>query len=649
MGMGDRMSGIAAKIKRLVEKNKLKILTAAVPFLLLWFMPVKDNISIYIEYSREYNNNFGAQLFWRGEEDFQEEKSSYGIVEHNRVELEIAEDMEGIQELRLDPTNVCQQLAITSIQVRNHGIGMEMIPVRELFERAGYQSTEAPVLSLSVLYLNPLDNDPMIILGQDFIQEYFLGHTVKFKTVLSVWCLIAELAVAVGLHYLSYLKAYLNKVLDFICSRYFTIVKMVLFIAAFLVIYMAFFSFDYAHPDENMSKAAVEYYMEHWAPADIQSKEAADSFSTYGYSRLSEVTVYYFLAGKVAWAAKNILGLNKYYRAFNVLLFIAMVFVFCKKGKRNPWLYLMIGLTPQVWYIFSYTTSDAWDYFLSFIILYQLTGEESIFNRVLNEKTGKKAVARLLMIGAVFGLLLLGKKNYYFIFVSSFFFLLYKLLVENKGNRVQTIVKYGIVVAVCLSVFGGVKCADTLRYDGDKGEIARQQREIYVENAMESNINSVSQANQSGIGMKSQGIPLEQVLFQHGFLKYSYQSYMGKYGWMEYESPGWYYISIGVIYCLILLLLIWTMLHNGSMPKKMIFCLLLMLNLAVIAASVWTSWTGDFQPQGRYLFAINFNMAICAYLYGNLLFKKKIFKSAVCFAGGLIAYSYVIGGIIYLT
>lgn len=63
MGMGDRMSGIAAKIKRLVEKNKLKILTAAVPFLLLWFMPVKDNISIYIEYSREYNNNFGAQLF----------------------------------------------------------------------------------------------------------------------------------------------------------------------------------------------------------------------------------------------------------------------------------------------------------------------------------------------------------------------------------------------------------------------------------------------------------------------------------------------------------------------------------------------------------------------------------------------------------
>ena len=88
MGMGDRMSGIAAKIKRLVEKNKLKILTAAVPFLLLWFVPVKDNISIYIEYSREYNNNFGAQLFWRGEEDFQEEKSSYEIVEHNRVELE---------------------------------------------------------------------------------------------------------------------------------------------------------------------------------------------------------------------------------------------------------------------------------------------------------------------------------------------------------------------------------------------------------------------------------------------------------------------------------------------------------------------------------------------------------------------------------
>ena len=163
MGMGDRMSGIAVKIKRLVGKNKIKVLAAAVPLLLLWFMPIKDNISICIEYSREYDNNFGAQVFWRGEEDFQEEKSSYGIVKHNRVELEIAEDMEKVQGLRLDPTNVCQQLAITSIQVRNHGIGMEMLPVRELFERAEYRSTEAPVLSLSVLYLNPLDNDPMIV------------------------------------------------------------------------------------------------------------------------------------------------------------------------------------------------------------------------------------------------------------------------------------------------------------------------------------------------------------------------------------------------------------------------------------------------------------------------------------------------------
>ncbi len=649
MGMGDRMSGIAVKIKRLVGKNKIKVLAAAVPLLLLWFMPIKDNISICIEYSREYDNNFGAQVFWRGEEDFQEEKSSYGIVKHNRVELEIAEDMEKVQGLRLDPTNVCQQLAITSIQVRNHGIGMEMLPVRELFERAEYRSTEAPVLSLSVLYLNPLDNDPMIVLGQDIIQEYFLGHTVKFKMMLSAWCLIAELAVAIGLHYLSYLKAYLNKILDFICGRYFTIVKMVLFIAAFLVIYMAFFSFDYAHPDENMSKAAVEYYMEHWVPADIQSKEAADSFSTYGYSRLSEITVYYFLAGKAAWAAKNILGLSKYYRAFNVLLFIAMVFVFCKKGKQNPWLYLMIGLTPQVWYIFSYTTSDAWDYFLSFIILYQLTGEESIFNRVLHAKMGKRAAVQLLMVGAVFGLLLLGKKNYYFIFVSSFFFLLYKLLAEKQENRVQTIIKYGIVVTICLSVFGGASYADMLRYDGNKGEIARQQSEIYVENTMESNINSVSQANRGGIAMKSQGISLEQMLLQHGFLKYSYQSYMGKYGWMEYESPGWYYVSIGVIYCLILLLLIWIMLQNGAVSKKMLFCLLLASNLIIVAASIWKSWVGDFQPQGRYLFAMNFNIAICAYLYSNLLFDKKIMKVAICFVGVLIAYSYVMGGIIFLT
>lgn len=73
------------------------------------------------------------------------------------------------------------------------------------------------------------------------------------------------------------------------------------------------------------------------------------------------------------------------------------------------------------------------------------------------------------------------------------------------------------------------------------------------------------------------------------------------------------------------------------------------LNLAIIAASVWKSWTGDFQPQGRYLFAMNFNIAICAYLYGNLLSHKKILKFAICFTGGLIAYSFIMGGIIFLT
>lgn len=628
----------------------LAILTGVIILLvlLIWIIPIKDDISISIEYSREFDNNFGAQVFWRDSEDFSEEKSSYGIVKNNKVELPIGERIEEIQELRLDPTNVCQDMAITSIQIKNHGIGMEILPMREVFNKSGFYAMAPPKLNLSVLYMKPLDNDPMIVLGKDLIIDYFGEHTFKYKIVVSVWLMLAGVLFAVVMYTAPYSVVYIKKIYRFIYQRYDIILRIILVSAVLLVIYMAFNSFDYAHPDENMSKAAVEYYIDHWTPADIRSEAAADSFSTYGHSRLSETTVYYFFAGKIAWIARNVFGLQKYYRAFNVLLFVIMAVIFYKKGKKNPWLYLMLGLTPQIWYIFSYTTSDAWDYFLSFLILHQLTAADSIFRRAMDAGFTKKTIISLLIIGIVYGALLLGKKNYYFIFVASFLFLLYQLFADYKNNLMQIVMKYGIIIAVCLLLFSTISYIDMRRYEGNKAEILQEQREKYVSEAYNSNIQSVSQANRSGIRMKEQGIGLKGVLNEYGFLKYSYQSFAGKYGWMEYESSNWYYIISGILYGTGIILLVSIMIASKLWPQRILFCLLIGLNIAIFAASLWHSWTSDFQPQGRYLFAMNYNIALCSFLFKEF-FNKKGARLITCALGGFAIYSFIANGIINLT
>ncbi len=635
---------------RRLEKGKKQIIgiLAAIMLLvigLIWFVPMDAGVSLRVEYAREYENDFHAQLFWMTDDNYAEEKSSYIQVKQNRAELEVREAMDRIQELRFDPTNEQEETAITSIQIRKYGIGVMEIPVRELMERAQFLFMEQPEVTRGVLSIVPQSDDSAIVLGQDIIEDYFAPCQRKFKVIATVWMVLAAIVLWLAVIYSEYLK----KAAAFILEKYDTITRVILLVALFLVGYMAFNSFDYAHPDENMSKAAVDYYVEHWKPADIRSPEVADTFSAYGHSRLKEVTAYYFLAGKVAWFAKNILGLEQYYRAFNVLLFAIMVGIYCKKGKKNAYLFLMLGLTPQIWYLFSYTTSDAWDYFLSFLVLYQLTVETSLFRRALEHGLSKWKGCWLVMVGALYGLLLLGKKNYYFVFAASFFWLLYWWIKSENKKKMQMAWKYVIVLAVCLSIYGGAKYSDNIRYDNQKGEIAAELKTQYEEVSEGANQKETDSGIWAGNRMKSRGITLNEIFSKYGFAKYSYQSYAGTYGWMEYESTSGYYILIGILYVLILVELCSSAISDGYLGDKVLFGLLLVLSVAVFGSSVWHSWTSDFQPQGRYLFSINFIAAIAGCLYQRSFMKRSTVKIALCLVGIMSIYSFVFNGIFHLV
>lgn len=634
-------------MKGFIRGNKNRILWCiciAVAFITdIWLIPIPDNMSVVVEYSREFQNDFHAQLFWMTEDSYSEEKSSYEHVNHNKAELNIKEDVKKIQELRLDPMDICVETAITSIQIKSNGIGMKMLPVRELLEGADFNNLTQPEVTRGVLGLAPENDDPAIVIKGDMLNRYFKTCGIRFKAVLSIWVLAICMLLIAAFAY----KDSISAGMRFLADNYYNILRLVLIVAVFLVAYMAFNSFDYSHPDEDVSKAAVDYYVNHWKPADIRSAEVADSFSAYGHSRLSEVTVYYFLAGKAAWLAKNILGLNKYYRTFNVLLFAIMVGMYCKKGKKNACLFFMLGLTPQIWYLFSYATSDAWDYFLSFLILYQLTVEESLFQKAMYKAIKPRTVVSLGAMGVLYGTLLLGKKNYYFVLVASFLLLLYKLIFEFKKEWMQTVIKYGIILLVCLLVYGGVKISDSIKYSGHKAEIAGELYKNYIEKGMDNgnDLGAGPQGIWAGINMRQQGVELEEVLYDYEFGKYSYQSYAGQYGWMEYESSHFYYCCMGILYSLMLFMLLRTALSNGNSSMRNFFLLYMVLCVAVFGVSLWYSWTVDLQSQGRYLFPINFIVAICCGMYRQEIFRMKTVKLSMISMACLAMVSFIFNGL----
>ena len=85
---------------------------------------------------------------------------------------------------------------------------------------------------------------------------------------------------------------------------------------------------------------------------------------------------------------------------------------------------------PQVWYLFSYGTSDALDYLMAVLVLYQLTKPDSMLHGMLRRKFSPKEIWRYLLVGFLFGHILTAKANYYVIPVS------YTHL-DRQGDRYQ--------------------------------------------------------------------------------------------------------------------------------------------------------------------------------------------------------------------
>ncbi len=398
------------------------------------------------------------------------------------------------------------------------------------------------------------------------------------------------------------------------------------------------------HPDEDDVIKCLNYGMNHIVPPDMRIDDIADTYSGYGYTKLSNSTWYYLIAGKLAWIANKLWTGILYYRVPNFLMFVVMAYIYIKQVQKQRWLSLILGICVQAWYIFSYTTADAMDFFLCFITLVLVTDGDSLLFKSVDEKFEFKGIWRHALLGILFGFIFLGKPNYWAILGIVFVALLFKLFEKSREDRKSLWINYGVIL-------GFFALTAIFRYSFDLYHYGFGISQVKAE------MEALHSAYDKNPTTPSQDIAVTYRMFRYGhslpelfmaaptWFKSTFRSFFGVLS--DTTSKDTYFNLMGVLYGFLLFVLAYFGVKNVSeKPKNDKIRMFLLFGLFVLSfvASIINSYVSDSQPQGRYLLPMLFTASYIAYLTPEI-FEKKYFKMTLVSLQILSTWYFVTAGV----
>ncbi len=419
----------------------------------------------------------------------------------------------------------------------------------------------------------------------------------------------------------------------------FSYVPIMMSMVLVLVTTMAVISKRNSHPDEYVHLAATSYYQDNWLPPDIEDEAIEDTYSVYGMSRLNNGEIYYLLAGKAAnfFQAFNI-GKLLSLRLFNVLLF-SLVVLYTVYSAPARAVALPFLISPQIWYVFSYCTSDAFALFICFIAGCELVRPGSMLNRAIESDSILKRIISTLSVALLIGLLLLLKKNYYPFIAFFYICLLWRIIKSDSPGSPSTAIIRIIVLTVLAIGFAGVRIGMDYYVNG----LDRQEKIMVMQEKTAHKWYKPSTELQNKhvhLYQKERGVPLKTLVVRSKWFKKSFQTGAGMYGYFTIIAPDRYY-EIAKWFALILLAYIYLNIFiRGSGEDRILVVLAGMLSVALIGVSLYHSWTMDFQAQGRYLFPI---LSMFGLLLGRcrMIFDTRLFVLSISQLYFLGLYSFI--------
>jgi hypothetical protein len=395
------------------------------------------------------------------------------------------------------------------------------------------------------------------------------------------------------------------------------------------------------HHDEFDHFNAARYYTEHWLPPAVGDAKARESHSIYGYSYLNEWDVVYALAGKFAALINPWVGdIERSLRFFNVALFLALGCL--ALVRRSAVLGFAVLLTsPQIWYTFGYFNGDAFPFFLCFVIVAALTTPAACGNE------SRGAVVRCLVLGCCVGLLIVSKKSFWsFALFTVVLVGWMELQRYRRDHDAREVLRHLGVFAVTIAAMAGPRIAYDLHLNGSSGQ--KQAKIVALAEELAAPIFKPSTSTKQSLNLRSKGVSLAATLRPpYDWAKHSFHTLFGAYNYNVIRPNRWYFDSIIGAYGLFLVYLVSVVWTRGGAGERFVLGAATATAALVVALSLYHSWVGDFQPQGRYLFGMFALVAIVLARNQHRL-RRAAVQVFIAIAFLLSAWSFTNAGLAFV-
>jgi hypothetical protein len=406
-----------------------------------------------------------------------------------------------------------------------------------------------------------------------------------------------------------------------------------------LMLAMALLTKFNAHPDEYLHFETARYFIDHWWPAALNDSVIAPTFSHYGFSYMHDLDASYFLMGKFMALFQGWLATPQIVaRLFNVLLFVLLgAWVARRLGTSLAPFILLIS--PQIWYVFSYVNGDAWALFVAILIVVQLADHQSALQSHLESKRWSGSFQGALLFALLLALMIMAKRNYYLFLLFVAFVASWTTLTQPGWPlRLHFMRRWALIFVLAAAFYLPVRIAHEAANGFDIPRLQLEQAEKYAAPRFKpSEIAAGTGAPQ--LVLRKQRMPFAELLTKRGWLVESFKSFCGVYRWMSLKGSDYYYLLMWLLYATLMVLLLVRVVRL-SWRDALFTAGVLATACLVVLLSAYSSWTADYQPQGRYLFPILPMFAFLFHRYRDALRSRAFYLLFGCLFACSI-YSFI--------
>ncbi len=619
------LPGIARSTARAIARHRRGALWSLLALVTLLIVHrVMD--TAYVELHMVTGENSKLVVYWADtHENFSERRqASMSTFSHRRHYALLLDDIESIDRLRIDPANRRTTVKIREVSIYQFGADpIRLVNPSALTRLQPRKDVEAYRLTNEGLEVTANGPDLQLELKIDAPEVSLSAFALLWRT--------AAILVLVGLAIRC-----LGPM-----SRDYRFVPYLMLLAFSVVFMMAESSRINAHPDEYMHVLGARYFTDHHAPPAACQEGTLHAYSPYGVSRMNSTEIAYFATGKFA-AALAFLPVSESFRLryFNVTLF-GLLLLLSIVRVRFRIMCLPLLLSPQVWYLFSYVNSEGLAIFATMIAAHQAMDEDSALRRLITARRLPHRALHVLALGVLLGVLLLVKKNFYVFLLFAGLWLGAWFLIHRPGSVSTYLRRILPVIAIGLAVYGTwiYQHEAVNDFDRDAAIDACRDRLAYDQYSESTPLEKTLDS----LYLREKGYPFS-VLFDRSWGTKVFHSAVGDFGYLELHSGDDYYHLVAAVLLALFAYVAVRVIRYGNRLDKITLALAAAMFAFILAATMWKSWTRDFQPQGRYFFPM---LPIVAVLFANVsrVLNRRVVAGFVIVLAAFALYFFVYIGL----